>query len=230
MKAAKLIDIGKIVVEQVEKPVLTSDNQVLVKVKAVGLCGTDLHVFKEGRSDVVLPRIMGHELSGVIEAVGVDVTNVRIGDHVILDPVISCGTCKICLKGHGNVCPDVKCFGVQCDGGFQEYIAVDSSKVFAYNKDVPFEIAALGEPFSIASNILSRTNAKKGEKILIIGAGTIGLGIVQAAKGLGAEVLVSDVFDSKLEYAKQFGADATVNSKMDSLKEAMDQFAPLCAD
>ena len=226
MKAAKLVEIGKIVIKQVEKPVLTSDKQVLVKVKAVGLCGTDLHVFKEGRSDVVLPRIMGHELSGVIEAVGVDVTNVKIGDHVILDPVISCGTCKICLKGHGNVCSYVKCFGVQCDGGFQEYIAVDSSKVFAYNKDVPFEIAALGEPFSIASNILSRTNAKKGEKILIIGAGTIGLGIVQAAKGLGAEVLVSDVFDSKLEYAKQFGADATVNSKMDSLKEAMDQFAP----
>lgn len=226
MKAAKLVEVGKIVVEQVEKPKICTDQEVLIKVKAVGLCGTDLHVFKEGRNDVALPRIMGHELSGVVEEIGSNVINVKVGDHVILDPVISCGTCKICLRGHGNVCADVKCFGVQCDGGFQEYIAVDSSKVFAYNENVPFEIAALGEPFSIASNILSRTNAKSGEKVLVIGAGTIGLGIVQAAKGLGAEVLVSDVFDSKLEYAKQFGADAIVNTKTESLEDALNSFAP----
>lgn len=226
MKAAKLVKVKNIVVEEVEKPQIISDYDVLVQVKAVGLCGTDLHVFKEGRADVELPRIMGHELSGVVEAIGDKVTNVTVGDHVILDPVISCGTCKICLKGHGNVCSAVKCFGVQCDGGFQDYIVVNSSKVFAYNKDVPFDIAALGEPFSIAANILSRTNVQKDEKVLVIGAGTIGLAIVQAAKGLGAKVLVSDIFDTKLGYAKDFEADATVNTSQKDLEEAMKEFAP----
>lgn len=226
MRTAKLVEIGKIVVEETGKPELKAPSQVLVQVKAVGICGTDLHIFRQGREDVALPRVMGHELAGVVEAVGADVINVKIGDHVVLDPVISCGTCGVCRKGHGNVCKDVKCFGVQCDGGFQDYIVVEADKVFAYNQKVPFETAALGEPFSIAANILSRTQTQKDEHILVIGAGTIGLAITQAAKGKGVKVLVSDIFDKKLEFAKEFGADAIVNSTEENLQEAIEAFAP----
>lgn len=102
MKAAKLVEVGKIVVEQVEKPKICTDQEVLIKVKAVGLCGTDLHVFKEGRNDVALPRIMGHELSGVVEEIGSNVINVKVGDHVILDP----GNCQLlqCIRPMLNLC------------------------------------------------------------------------------------------------------------------------------
>lgn len=226
MKAAELIEPGKIRIVDREKPVLKKGTEVLVKVEAVGICGTDLHIFKEGREDVQLPRIMGHELSGIVEETGKDVYNVHTGDHVILDPVISCGHCRVCRTGHGNVCAEVKCFGVQCDGGFQEYIVVDEGKVFAYDKRIPFERAALGEPFSIAANILARTQLKKDERLLVMGAGTIGLAILQAAKGLGARVLVSDIFDEKLELARRLGADETVNSRREKLKDALISFAP----
>lgn len=230
MKAAKLVDIGKIVIEEVQKPEISKETDVLIKVKAAGICGTDAHIFKEGRSDVKLPRVMGHELAGVVEAAGSGVSNVTVGDHVILDPVISCGTCRACLKGHGNVCSDVKCFGVQCDGGFQEYIVVDAAKVYAYNREIPFEVAALGEPFSIAANILGRAEVQKDECVLVMGAGTIGLSIVQAAKGTGAQVMISDIFDEKLEMARSFGADATVNSRTEDLEEKLNEFAPKGVD
>lgn len=230
MKAATLVDIGKIVMKEVQKPEITKETDVLIKVKAVGICGTDVHIFKEGRSDVAFPRVMGHELAGEVEAIGAGVSNVAVGDHVVLDPVISCGTCRVCLKGHGNVCADVKCFGVQCDGGYQEYIVVDAAKVYAYKKEVPFEIAALGEPFSIASNILGRTVAQKDECVLVMGAGTIGLSIVQAAKGIGAKVIISDIYDEKLEMAKDFGADATVNSRTENFEEKLNEFAPKGVD
>ncbi len=226
MKAAKLIEPGKIIIEDTERPSLAKDTEVLIKVEAVGICGTDLHIFKEGRADVRLPRVMGHELSGIVEETGETVYNVHKGDRVILDPVISCGICRVCRSGHGNVCADVKCFGVQCDGGFQEYIVADASKVFAFDSHIPFERAALGEPFSIAANILGRLRLLKGERLLVMGAGAIGLAVVQAAKGLGARVLVSDIFDTKLACAGEFGADAVVNSEKTDLRDALRTFAP----
>lgn len=204
--------------------------EVLVRVKAVGICGTDLHIFLGERSDVELPRVMGHELSGVVEKVGEGVQNVGSGDCVVFDPVVSCGTCRTCKDGHKNVCPDVKCFGVQMDGGFQDYIVVDADKLYKYPGHISFEEAALAEPFSVAANILTRTEASAEDRIVIIGAGTIGLAVLQAAKGLGASVLIADVENKKLGIAKKFGADITVNSKDSDLADEVYSFAEGGAD
>lgn len=230
MRVAKLTAIQKIEISEevfCERP---GRGQAVVQVKAAGICGTDLHIFKEGRADVTLPRIMGHELSGIVTEIGDGVTKFRPGDKVVLDPVISCGRCRACRSGHENVCEDVKCFGVQVDGGFRDYIIADERRLYPFPCGLSFEEAALAEPFSVASNILWKAGLKEGERLAVIGAGTIGLAILQAAKGIGASVLISDIDEEKLKLAKQFGADRTVHSGKENLKKAADEFYPGGAD
>ncbi|HIS30206.1 MAG TPA: alcohol dehydrogenase catalytic domain-containing protein [Candidatus Limivivens intestinipullorum] len=230
MRRARLTEVGKIEVETAAPVPEISSGQALVQVKAVGICGTDLHIFKEGRSDVALPRVMGHELSGVVTKIGDGVKNVKPGDRVVMDPVIACGKCRTCRKGHPNVCESVKCFGVQMDGGFQDYIGVDAKLLYPFPETLSFEEAALAEPFSVASNVLARTRVFREDRIVIIGAGTIGLCILQAAKGIGAEVLISDIENKKLERAAAFGADRVVNTREESLEAAAEAFFPGGAD
>ena len=198
----------------------------MIQVKAVGICGTDIHIFNGERTDVEYPRVMGHELSGIVVETGKDVANVKAGDHVVLDPVMACGTCRTCKRGHENVCESVKCFGVQMDGGFQDYIRVPAKQVYAVSEQIPFEEAAVAEPFSVAANILSRAEVAAGDRVAVIGAGTIGLCIVQGAKSIGAGVLAMDISDRKLEKAKEFGADACVNTKDTAFSSAVEAFAP----
>lgn len=198
----------------------------LVEVKVVGICGTDMHVFNGKRSDVSFPRVMGHELSGVVTATGEGVDNVQIGDRVVLDPVMSCRSCAVCRKGRRNVCADVKCFGVQMDGGFQDYIEVPADQLYKIPDKVSFREAALAEPFSITANIIARSGLKGGESMAIIGAGTVGLCLIQAAKGMGVRILATDINDDKLAAAKEFGCDVVVNTARESLEEALDAFAP----
>lgn len=221
MKAAKLVEVGRFELAEIPVPEITAPDDVLVQVKCVGICGTDLHIFKEGRADVKMPVIMGHELSGVVLDKGSAVHDLKAGDRVVLDPVFACGECRTCRSGHPNVCSHVRCYGVQMDGGYQEKIAVRRHHLYQFNNDISFEEAALAEPFSIASNILFRAGLQAGEKILILGAGTIGLSVLQVAKMLGAEAVVSDIIPEKLTVAASFGADLTVNSKATPLKNAL---------
>lgn len=230
MRVAKLVAPNTIQIFDEAFEAKPGCGEVVVQVKTVGICGTDMHIFRGERADVALPRIMGHELSGVVTAVGCHVDNVKVGDRVIFDPVMACGQCPVCKKGRANVCASVKCFGVQMDGGFQDYITVPAAQVYIIPDKISFDEAALAEPFSIAANILTRAGVEAGENVVIIGSGTIGLCIVQAAKGLGARVLVSDVVDGKLATAKSFGADAVVNSKNEKLEDAVAAFAPAGAD
>lgn len=230
MRAAKLISPGKIrVVEEMPVPA-PRQGEAAVKVKAVGICGTDLHIFKEGRADVDLPRVMGHELSGVVTALGEGADNLAVGDKVVLDPVMACGSCRICRAGHGNVCADVKCFGVQMDGGFQDEIVVPAKNLYRYPESYSFVQAALAEPFSVAANILSRVSLSESDFAVIMGAGTIGLSLVQGAKAAGATVLVSDIEESKLEKAKAMGADYTVNSRKEDLADIVKRHTEIGAD
>ncbi len=221
MKAAKLVEVGRFELAEIPVPEITAPDDVLVQVKCVGICGTDLHIFKEGRADVKMPVIMGHELSGVVLDKGSAVHDLKAGDRVVLDPVFACGECRTCRSGHPNVCSHVRCYGVQMDGGYQEKIVVRRHHLYQFNNDISFEEAALAEPFSIASNILFRAGLQAGEKILILGAGTIGLSVLQVAKMLGAEAVVSDIIPEKLTVAASFGADLTVNSKATPLKNAL---------
>ena len=226
MRKALLTEVGKIEVVEAAIPEIVESTDVQVKIKAVGICGTDLHIFKDGRADVQLPRVMGHELSGEVTAVGADVTRVKVGDKVVLDPVYACGTCPTCRKGFQNVCDSVKCYGVHMDGGYQDYVVTGESHLYVCDDKTTYEEAALAEPFSVAANILDRTMATAEDNIIVIGAGTIGLSIVQAAVGMGARVMVADIADKKLAKAKEFGAEVVVNSKDASVEEAIQAFAP----
>lgn len=221
MKAAVLTRAEHIEIRELPMAKIQTPTEVLVKVKAIGICGTDIHVYKGERQDVEYPRVMGHELSGIVEKTGPSVSQLQEGDHVIFDPVLACHACRACKDGHENVCGQVKCFGVQADGGFQEYIAVEEASLYKIPKEVPFETAALGEPFSIAANILSKAQVKAGEQVLILGAGTIGISILQIAKNLQAKVMMSDISEKKLEHARAFGADVLVNSRKEDLEEVI---------
>ena len=226
MKSAKLTSIKNIEIVEESVPQIKSAKDVLVEVKAVGICGTDLHIFAHGRADVSFPRVMGHELSGLVKEVGSDVTSVKVGDRVVLDPVFACDNCRICNSGHQNVCGDVKCYGVQMDGGYQDYIVVEDKHLYAFDPKISFEQAALAEPFSIGANIMMKTATTADDTVVVIGSGTIGLCIVAVAKGIGAKVLVADVVDTKLEKAKTIGADVVVNSTNENLAEAVEKFSP----
>lgn len=230
MRTAKLVRAGMIEVTDTAIPEIVYEDDVLVEIKAVGICGTDLHIFQGERADVEFPRVMGHELSGIVKKVGTGVRRVKPGDRVVLDPVFACGTCRICKMGHGNVCADVKCYGVQMDGGFQDYIVVGEKHLYPFSSKISYEQAALAEPFSIAANITERAAVTKQDHVVVLGSGTIGLAIVQVVKGLGAKVLVSDIEETKLQKAKEAGADVTINTSTDSLEKAMGKFAPEGAD
>ena len=229
MKVAKLVSPKKIEIFEENIPSILSPNQALIRVKSVGICGTDLHIFLGHRSDVVYPRIMGHELSGIVVKVGDAVSNIKANDMVVLDPIVACGQCVICKEGHPNVCVTVKCFGVQMDGGFSEYIVVDASQLYKFSNKLTFQQAALVEPFSIAANIIQRAKINDSDNVILFGAGTIGLAVLQVVKARGAKILVSDVVDSKLQLAKSFGADVIVNSKSQNLDVEVYKFAPIGA-
>ena len=219
MRAVIMRELGRLELVNVPEPVISTPHGVKVKIKAVGVCGTDLHMFREAREDVVLPRIMGHELSGVVTAVGSDVSQVKVGDPVVLDPVFSCGGCPTCQKGYPNVCENVRCYGVQMDGGLQDYVVVEEEHLYPYSETIPYTHAALAEPFSIAFNIVQRLQVTKEDKVLILGSGTIGLALLQVVKSLEAYIVVADKIDEKLAIACEMGADEAVNGEKVSLKE-----------
>ena len=226
MRAAVLKNLNQLEIENHPVPEIIHMDDVQVQVKAVGVCGTDLHMFRERRADVQFPRVMGHELSGLVAAVGSMVSRVKVGDHVALDPVFACGNCRTCKKGYPNVCENVRCFGVQMDGGYQDFIVVGESHLYPYDSSISYETAALAEPFSIAANILERVKVSADDCILIIGSGTIGLSLLQVAKGLGSKVMVADLISEKLPIAAEMGADVTVNSREQDLAVAAEAFSP----
>lgn len=223
MRSAKLVAPKKIEIFEESMPIPLQD-EVLVRVKVAGICGSDLHIYQGERSDVALPRILGHELVGEVESVGSRVKRFSHGDRVTIDPVVSCGTCLSCLRGYDNLCSTVKCLGVQVDGGYCDFIAVPERKVYPLPDGMSWEKAALIEPFSIASEVLARSEVKQGDKVLIIGSGTIGLCILQAMKLAGAEVLITDFVDSRLEKATKLGADRVLNGRKDDLTKELEEF------
>lgn len=223
MKAAVLYGPRDLKIVEMPMPVLTDDG-VLIKVKAVGICGSDVHAYHGKLATVVYPRVIGHEVVGEVVDVGGKVTKFKAGDHVVMDPVVSCGICPACRAGRNNVCPGVKCMGVAAEGGCAEYIVLPAGNVHRVPADIPWLEAALIEPYTIGANIVSRGDVAAGDTVLVMGAGPIGLVALQAAKRRGAKVMVSDLVDSRLELARQLDADATVNPQKEDLAAAVSKF------
>ncbi|PKM57263.1 MAG: alcohol dehydrogenase [Firmicutes bacterium HGW-Firmicutes-3] len=230
MKAILIKEPHKIVVTDIEMEQLKSEKDVLIKVKAGGICGSDMHGYHGTSPFINYPVVPGHEFAGLVTEVGEAVKNIKVGDHVSVDPVISCGECYACKNGRYNVCSDLKVRGVHVDGGFKEYVSIPEKACHKINENIPWEVACLVEPFTIASQSLSRGGINKNDIVYIAGAGAIGLTILLTAKSEGATVIISDISDAKLERAKAVGADYTINSLNTSLEafieehEAIDGF------
>lgn len=219
MKALCVQSPNHIVIEERPMPVIKSPTDVLIKVKAGGICGSDVHIYHGTSSVATYPRVIGHEIVGEIAETGNGVTGFTIGDRVIMDPVISCGTCYQCRIGRKNVCGKLKVRSVHVDGGYQEYIVVPQESIYHIPADLSWEEAVMIEPFTIAEQVCSRAEVTKADIVFIMGAGPVGLSILKMVKLYGATCFISDVMDYKLHDAKQYGADLTINAKNVDVRE-----------
>jgi L-gulonate 5-dehydrogenase len=194
-------------IQEMEIPAVKEPDDILVKIKAGGICGSDMHGFHGTSAFVNYPLIPGHEVSGEVVETGAGVTDVKIGDHVVLDPANSCGKCYPCSIGRNNVCVDLKTDGAHVPGVFTEYVVRKRRKLYKISSSLSWEYAAVVEPFTIAAQAASRGRVSTDDTVLITGAGPIGLVILQACKLYGAKCVVSDLSAPRLERASQNGAD-----------------------
>ncbi|MDN7133390.1 Zn-dependent oxidoreductase [Halomonas sp. MC140] len=188
--------------------------EVLVRVAFAGICGSDMHIIHGDNAFVRFPRITGHEFAGVVESLGDNVEGVAVGDRVCVDPVISCGECYPCRIGRPNVCGSLEVIGVHRDGGFEELVAVPAANVHRLPDHIGLDAAALVEPYTIAANVLDRMQPHPGDRLMILGAGVIGMTILQMALAKGIkDVIVTDVINERLAAAKELGATHVFNSR-----------------
>ena len=206
--------------EHVEAPSLKSD-EVQIKVAFCGICGTDLHVYL-GHMDQRIGnhRVIGHEMSGVVGAVGDAVKDVKVGQSVVVRPLDHCGECPACTRGHQHICQKLKFLGLDTNGAFQQVWNVPSHTVHALPDGLSLKHAALIEPLSVAVHDVNRANLQPGEDVLVIGGGPIGMLIAAVAKQKGANVTVSEINQFRLDMAKKLGFE-TVNPKTDNVAEQL---------
>ncbi len=213
-----------------EVPIPTcGPDEVLVKIKATSICGTDVHIYKWdawAEKTVLTPNVFGHEFAGIVVEVGERVTGVKIGDHVSAEGHMVCGTCKACRTGNAHVCPNTKSFGITAPGCFAEYAVVKGSNVIHNDPQLPFEIACLQDPLGNAvQTVLSGDIV--GKSVAVIGVGPIGMMAIMVAKACGAGTIYAvDINPSRLEMAVKMGADVTINAMetrtADALREQTD--------
>ena len=217
MKALVLKEYNSFVWEDVDLPVC-GDNDVLIKVEACAVCGSDVHGMTGSTGRRIPPIIMGHEGAGTIAACGINVHNYKVGDRVTFDSTVYCNKCDNCKSGMINLCDDRKVLGVSCGdyrmhGAFAEYVAVPAHILYKLPDNVSFVQAAMIEPLSVAYHAITRT-AIPPASVAVIGVGTIGLLTVQTLRAFGASNIIAvDIDPDKLELALKHGADYAVNSK-----------------
>ena len=206
--------------------------QVKVKIKMIGICGSDIHVFHGTHPFTSYPVTQGHEVSGEIVEIGGNVTGLTLGQMVTIEPQVVCGKCYPCRHGKYNLCESLKVMGFQTTGTASTYFVVDASKITPLPAGMDEKAGAMIEPLAVAVHAVRRAGDVRGMKIAVLGAGPIGNLVAQAAKGLGAEsVLITDVSDYRLELANKVGADFTANTRTYNFGEAMvDCFGPDKAD
>lgn len=201
---------------------LLAPHQVLVRNESCGICGTDVHIYEGGKgsADVTPPVVLGHEYSGVVVEVGSAVTTVAPGDHVALDPNMYCGLCIPCRMGKKQNCRSLFALGVNVDGGMAEYSICPDTQCFKVGKDVPFDHAAMVEPLACAMHGVDKAQIQSGQKVLVIGGGTIGLMMVQLAKLQGAStVVLSEPIEMRRKIGLEVGADFVVDPIHEDLRQ-----------
>ena len=226
MKVAVMEAIGKIKMEERDIP-KAKDNEVLVKLEYVGICGSDLHYYETGAiGDFVVepPFVLGHEPGGTVVEVGKDVKHLKVGDRVALEPGKTCGHCEFCKTGRYNLCPDVVFFAFfPVDGVFQEYVAHEADLCFKLPENVSTLEGALIEPLAVGFHAAMQGGARAGQTAVVMGSGCIGLVTMMALKAMGvSKVYVVDIMEKRLEKALELGADGVINGKeKDAVEEVM---------
>ncbi len=217
--AAVLYQPGDLRYEAVSKPQINNGKDVLVKIKAVGICGSDLdRVLHTGT--YTFPTIPGHEFSGEVEEVGDEVSGLKPGDPVVVAPMLPCMKCNSCVKGNYGQCENYDFIGSRRDGAFAEYVVAPCANVIKMPEAVSFEEGALVEPSAVTLHGMMNVKINPGETVVVLGCGTIGQLAIQFSKIMGAtKVIAVDINDGKLNEAKHLGADMTVNTLRDDVEE-----------
>lgn len=208
MKSAICTQPGVIEIQDVARPV-DKPGHVIIKIKHIGICGTDIHAFGGQQPYFEYPRVLGHELSGTVDSVGEGV-DLAIGQNVYVVPYMACGKCIACRNSKPNCCTDIQVIGVHVDGGMTEYLQVPIDYVVETN-DMPLDHMAVVECLAIGAHAVRRSRLEANTDVLVVGAGPIGMGVAQFAKERGARVIMMDINQDRLDYCKNsLKVDATV--------------------
>lgn len=223
MKSAVFYGKHDMRVEESPMPKVGAED-VLIQVKACGICGTDVHIYEgdKGAAEVTPPTILGHEFSGVVAEVGSAVTNVKVGDRVCIDPNCYCGKCDFCRNGIAHYCTDMIGYGTTVNGGFAEYCSVNQRQVYKLGNHTTFEQGAMTEPVACCLHGMDMCNIHPGSSVVIIGGGMIGLLMLQLARLAGAaRTALLEPVASKREVAKKLGADICIDPIHEDVKAAL---------
>jgi (R,R)-butanediol dehydrogenase/meso-butanediol dehydrogenase/diacetyl reductase len=233
MKAGILYNDRDIRLGDAPDPRIKPD-EVLVENSFAGICGTDLHIYRgEFHERVQFPSIQGHEFGGIVREVGKAVQGLEVGDRVVVDPIISCHSCPACLSGHLNACRTLKLLGVDLDGGFGQYVAAPASHVYLLPAGIPLHYAPMVEMYGLGHHILRRGQVQPGETVVILGAGKLGLSVLDVLchNANAALTIVADLQPFRLETALKVGADVVINVEQeDPLERVMEITRDVGAD
>ncbi|MHB8062723.1 MAG: galactitol-1-phosphate 5-dehydrogenase [Ruminiclostridium sp.] len=211
MRAVQLFAPGDVRCQTIDVPTISNENDVIIKVKACGVCGSDIpRVMSKGAYRY--PIVIGHEFAGYVTEVGTGVTNVKKGDRVTVMPLVNCKKCDYCKIGQAVTCDDYDYYGSRIDGAMAEYIVVSEENILRIPDGVSYYEAAMTDPVSVALHATRKANIEAGQTAVVFGLGAIGFITVQWLKNLGcAKVIVVDIIDEKLQMAKELGADLCLN-------------------
>ena len=232
MRQAVLTEPRKFQIREVEKPT-PKENEALIRVHAMGICGSDIHAYHGRHPFISCPIVMGHEAAGEVVEVGGAVKDIKVGDRVVMRPQDYCGECRPCRDGRYNICNVLRVNGCQFTGAASDYYAMNAELLYRIPDNVDYGVGTIIEPLAVGVHAVKRASADiKGKKVLVTGAGTIGNVVAQSAKALGAkEVMITDVAPFKLDIAKKCGIDYAINVKEQNLADAMkEKFGPDGAD
>ncbi|MFK0520734.1 zinc-binding alcohol dehydrogenase family protein [Paenibacillus illinoisensis] len=211
MKAVVCEEINRLTIQDTDEPI-RAEHEAIVSIKRIGICGTDLHAYQGNQPFFTYPRILGHELSGIIDDIGPNTAGLQVGDQVSIIPYLHCGHCIACRTGKTNCCASMQVMGVHVDGGMRERISVPVSHLIKA-EGLTLDETAMVEPLSIGAHAVRRAGVQPGEQIIVIGAGPIGLGVMAFAKQAGARVIAIDRNLDRLELSRTWaGADVVIQA------------------
>jgi threonine dehydrogenase-like Zn-dependent dehydrogenase len=227
MRAAFIQKPMSMVFTDVDEPQITKANELKIKVKVTGICGSEIHAYHGTHAYRIPPVVSGHEFAGEVVEIGSNVAKYSIGDRVTVEPQYGCGECPYCRNGHYNVCKNKVVLGSnKWSGSFGEYVIAPEEAVIPLPDNITYEQGALIEPLAVGLHIVKKSKLEIGQTAAIIGAGTIGLSILISAKMAGAQnIIVSDIVEYNLQVAKQLGATYCINSTREETVEMYNHYS-----